>query len=208
MVVTTATIPMMIPSVVSAPRTLLATSARTAIRRDSTSIRSDPIRFGLLSAPIVPFGLLRLLLVVDPDHGAVLEVLRDRAVAPGDDLVAVLQAVQDLDQLVALDPGLDLPGDGLPVLDHEDDLDETVLVGLEAGRGVLALLALLHQLVHGPQGDALERDAQRLRVGVGHDVGAGGHTRAQRLGRAGDADLDLELGLLLAGARGRGVGAA
>src|SRR5512142_2032633 len=86
--------------------------------------------------------LFRLLVVVDRDRGAVVEVLRDRPVAAGDDLGAFPEPVRDLDQVVALDPGLHLVRDRLPVLDAEDDLDEAVVIRLVALLRVLPLLAL------------------------------------------------------------------
>src|SRR6185369_16374815 len=114
----------------------------------------------LLPARGARLGLVGLLLVVDPHQRSVVEVLGDGAVAAGDDLVAFLQAVEDLDALVALDPGLHLVGHGLAALDAEHDLDEPVAVGLEPFRRVLALLALLYELIDGAQGHALDRHAQ------------------------------------------------
>src|SRR5262245_43498786 len=137
MVTTTATIPITIPSVVRMPRALLALMAWSAIWNDSRSASR------LLMLTLRPFGPLpfRLLGVVHVHDGTVVEVLRDRAVAPGDDLVPFLEPVGHLDQVLALDPGLHLLGYGLPVLDAEDDLDEAVLVRLVLPFGVLPLLA-------------------------------------------------------------------
>src|SRR5688572_33195530 len=91
MVTTTATMPMMIPSVVRAPRALFARSARSAIWRDSprstvrrlTCLRPVPVPgFPLLPSPVPAGGLL------SHRHDApVLQILRDRSIAPGDDLV-------------------------------------------------------------------------------------------------------------------------
>src|SRR6476646_4750922 len=151
---------MMIPRAVSPPRTLLAASAPSAIRKDSRIISSVRMASELLPLGRVAVGLLGLLLVVDLHQRSVLEVLRDRAVAARDDLIALLEPREDLDPVVALDPGLHLAGDGLAVFDHEHDLDEAVLVRLEACLGVLALLALAHELVHGAQRHALQGHAQ------------------------------------------------
>src|SRR5688572_15605744 len=207
-VVTTATMPMMMPSVVSAPRPLLARRARSAIPSDSRTTSGDLIATVLLPGCRLAARRLGRLLVVHLDDGAVLEVLRDRAVAARDDLLAFLHPAQDLDPLFTLDAGRHLAGDGVALLDQEHDFDEAVAVGLEAGLGVLALLALLEELVDGAERDALEGRAQRVVVDLGHDVGRRGHARAQGLERLGDADLDLELGLLVGRARPRGVGAA
>src|SRR5688572_18015562 len=160
--------PMTIPSVVSAPRTLLAQSARKAMRNDSPTIDSDLIARPLLPARAALLGLLGLLVVVDPHHRAVVEVLGDRAVAAGNDLFALRETLEDLDPLVALDPGLHLAGDRLAALDAEHDLDEAVAIGLEALLRVLALLALAHELVDGAERDALDRHAECARVGVRH----------------------------------------
>src|SRR5262245_30613 len=124
MVTTTATIPITIPSVVRMPRALLALMAWTAIWKDS---RSASLLFMLALRPLRPLPF-RLLGVVHVHDGAVVEILRDGAVAPGDDLLPFLEPVRHLDQVLALDPGLHLLRHRLPVLDAEDDLDEAVLV--------------------------------------------------------------------------------
>src|SRR5262252_1597967 len=110
-VVTTATMPMMMPSVVSAPRALLAASARSAIRTDSANIISDGMPGRLLGPRPAGVGLVGALLVVDAHERPVAEILGDRAIAPAHDLLALLQPIQDLDPVVALDPGLDLVRD-------------------------------------------------------------------------------------------------
>src|SRR5262245_19866358 len=98
MVVTTATMPMMMPSVVSAPRAVLARSARSAIWKDSP--RPSAMR---------PAGLVRrlarqrgvgLLLVVDLHHRPVRQILGDGAIAARHDFVAFREPGEDLDPLV------------------------------------------------------------------------------------------------------------
>src|SRR5262252_4435373 len=89
-VVTTATMPMMMPSVVSAPLALFAASARNAIRTDSASIISEDMPTSRLGPRPVALGLTGSLLVVDADERAVVEVLGDRAVAAAHDLLALL----------------------------------------------------------------------------------------------------------------------
>src|SRR6516164_5560698 len=116
--------PMMIPSVVSAPRALFAASARSAIRTDSASIVHNGMRGRLLGPCPAGIGLVGTLLVVDADERAVAEILRDRPIAPAHDLLALFQPLQDLDPVVALDPGLHLVRDGVAALDHEHHLDE------------------------------------------------------------------------------------
>src|SRR5688500_2367320 len=125
-VVTTATMPMMIPSVVRAPRPLLARSARSAMERDSRTASGDRIPTGSLLPRRRPARLVGRFLVVHPDGGAVLQVLRDRAVAAGDDLVAFLEPAPDLDPLVALDAGRHLAGLRPALLEGEHHLHETV----------------------------------------------------------------------------------
>src|SRR5512140_2294082 len=88
----------------------------------------------------------RSLAVVDAHHRAVLQVLGDGPVAPGDDFLALLQSLDDFDQFVALDAGLHLPGRGPAPLDAEDDLHETILVHLVARLGVLSRFPLLQEL--------------------------------------------------------------
>src|SRR5438552_14167323 len=209
MVTTTATIPMMMPRVVKAPRPLLARMARRAILSDSRKSSACFMTSALGGSALLLRGLLR---IVDRDDRPVLQILRERAVAAGDDLVPFLEALQHLDQIIALDSGLDLLGDRLAVLDAEHDLDEAVLVGLVGGLGRLRdlapLLPLDAELIQRPHGDALERHAEGVIVGAGDDVGARGHARTKRLGRIRDGDLDLEFGLLVRRARARGPGAA
>src|SRR5437867_8617482 len=199
MVTTTATMPMMMPSVVSAPRALLARSDAIATRTDSRIWTAELMARPPASAGLHPLvGVLVLgRSLADRDRRAVLQVLGDRPIAAGDDLVAGLEPVDDLDELVALDAGLDLVSDGLAAFHGEDHLDEPVLVGLVALLRVLALLALHRELVHRPDRDALDRHAERAVLGLGGDLGAGGHARPERLGRVDDRDLDLELGLLI-----------
>src|SRR5258706_7392749 len=104
---TTATMPMMMPSVVSAPRPLLARTAPMPIWSDSRSWTVELMASFRASTGPHPFPH-RGLLLADRHRGSVLEILRDRAIAAGDDLIALLQPVEDLDQLLALDAGLDL----------------------------------------------------------------------------------------------------
>src|SRR5438093_1200551 len=110
MVVTTATMPMMMPSVVKAPRARFARSARKAICSDSRRSKASLTAVSR-SARLGSGGLLGIL--IDRHHRPVSEVLGDRAVAAGDDFLAFAEARHDLDELVALDAGRDLPGDRL-----------------------------------------------------------------------------------------------
>src|SRR5258708_15604331 len=138
--------PITIPRVASAPRAMLAGSARSAMSRDSRATIGSFMRRLLLPRR----GRIRLFrgpLVVDANGRAVREILRDRAVASRDHHVALAKAAQDLDLLLALDAGRDLPRDGVALLDAEHDLDEAVAVRLVAGHGILALLPLLDELV-------------------------------------------------------------
>src|SRR5437773_3491189 len=189
---TTATMPMMIPSVVRAPRAFRARMAAMATWNDSARSTAS---FTRLRPSLVPLGLL-----ADGHHRPVLQVLGDGAIAPRDHDLAFLQPIHDLDQGVALDAGLDLLRDGLPSHDGEYDLHEPILVRLIALLRVLPLFTLHGQLIHRPGRNGLERHAERVLLGLGDDLGAGGHTGAQGLGRIDDADLDLEFGLLLGGA--------
>src|SRR5688572_14559652 len=114
-----------------------------------------------MSAPRSRVAALAILLVArlgDLHHHAVLQVARDGAITAGDDLLAFGHAALDLDRFVALDAGGHLLGDRLAVFDHEDQLDEAVLAGLEG-------LAFLAELIRRAHGHRLDRYADRLGLG-------------------------------------------
>src|SRR5690606_27205537 len=67
--------------------------------------------------------------VTRADRVAVFELGAEEAEGAGGDGLAAGEAGDDLDVGVVLDAGLDLPHDGLPALDHEDDAAEVLGVG-------------------------------------------------------------------------------
>src|SRR5581483_11036301 len=139
--------------------------------------------------------------VIYLDSGVVAHVA-NHLVTAGDDLIALLHAVENLDVGGAGDSGIHLAKLRAVALDHEDALN--LLLRRLLVRGIARGLngggrRLLFQIAFGPNGERLNRNRQDVLARRGGDLRRARKTWPDVLGRIVQRDHNLEILGLLAG---------